>query len=71
MADPGFPRGGGANTPAGGGQHTILPNFPKNCMKLKENLDPPGGGTSLAPPLDPPLMIFDFKQKKSFDLFNF
>ena len=33
VADPGFPRGGGANSPGGGGrQHTILPNFPKNCM---------------------------------------
>ena len=37
VTDPGFPRGGGANSPGGGGrQHTILPNFPKNCMKLKE-----------------------------------
>ena len=27
MADPGFPRGGGANSP-GGRQHTILLNFP-------------------------------------------
>ena len=44
MADPGFPRGGGANSP-GGHQHTILPNFPKNCMKLKE-FGPPGGGAS-------------------------
>ena len=35
VADPGFPQGGGANSP-GGHQHTILPNFPKNCMKLKE-----------------------------------
>ena len=36
-ADPGFPRGGGANSPWGGGrQHTILSNFPKNCMKLNE-----------------------------------
>ena len=35
MADPGFPLGGGAN-PRGGRQHTILPNFPKNCMELKE-----------------------------------
>ena len=26
----------------GGHQHTILPNFPKNCMKLKE-FGPPGG----------------------------
>ena len=25
-----------APTPRGRGQHTILPNFPKNCMKLKE-----------------------------------
>ena len=29
------PRGGGPNPP-GGRQHTILPNFPKNCMQLKE-----------------------------------
>ena len=35
VADPGFPRGGAANPP-GGRQHTILPKFPKNCMKLKE-----------------------------------
>ena len=42
VADPGFPRGGGANSP-GGCQHTILPNFPKNCMKLKE-FGPRGGG---------------------------
>ena len=56
VADPGFPRGGGANSP-GGRQHTILPYFPKNCMKLKE-FGPPGRGcTSLVPPLDPPLDI--------------
>ena len=53
VVDPGFPRGGGANS-WGGRQHTILPNFPKNCMKLKE-FGPPGGRMSLAPPLDPPL----------------
>ena len=41
VTDPGFPRGGGANSP-GGCQHTILPNFPKNCMKLKE-FGPRGG----------------------------
>ena len=40
--DPGFPRGGGANSEEGGRQHTILPNFPKNCMKLKE-FGPPEG----------------------------
>ena len=47
----------GAPTPQGGGgrQHTILPKFPKNCMKLKE-FGPPGRG---ARPkfyyVDPPL----------------
>ena len=57
MADPGFPRGGGANS-RGGRQHTVLPNFPKNCMKLKEfGLRGAGGGASLAPPLDPPLLV--------------
>ena len=42
----------GAPTPQGGRQHTILLNFPKNCMKLKE-FGPPEGGrrVSLAPPL--------------------
>ena len=40
VAEPGFPRGGGANS--GGCQHTILSKFPKNCMKLKE-FGPPGG----------------------------
>ena len=33
--DPGLPRGGGAN-PSGGANIQFLPNFPKNCMKLKE-----------------------------------
>ena len=57
-ADPGFPRGGGANSPWGGGrQHTILSNFPKNCMKLNE-FGPGGGHASLAPPLDPPLQLY-------------
>ena len=41
VADPGFSRGGGANSP-GGRQHMILPKFAKNCMKLKE-FGPPGG----------------------------
>ena len=43
----------------GGRQHTILPNFPKNCMKLKE-FGPPGGHVSLAPPLDPPLPVLRY-----------
>ena len=33
----------------------ILPNFPKNCMKLKE-FGPPGGRIPHAPPLDLPLI---------------
>ena len=41
VADPGFPQGGGTNSP-GGRHHTILPKFPKNCMKLKE-FGPPEG----------------------------
>ena len=53
VADPGFSQGGGANLPRGS-QHTISPNFPKNCMKLKE-FGPRGGHTSLVPPLDLPL----------------
>ena len=54
VADPGFPRGGGANSP-GGRQHTNLSIFPKNCMKLKEFGPPGGGARPLRPPLDPPL----------------
>ena len=51
MADPEFPRGGGANPPTGH-EHTILPNFPKSCLKLKEF--GPGGHEERAP-LDPPM----------------
>ena len=51
VADPGFPRGWGCQL-SGGCQHTILPNFPKNCMKLKE-FGPRGGIHH--DPLDPPL----------------
>ena len=54
VADPRFPPGEGANPPEGR-QHTILPNFPKNCMKLKE-FEPLGAWPSRPPPLDPPLI---------------
>ena len=44
----------GHQLPGGGGhQHTNLPNFPKNCMKLKEF-----GRMSLTLPLDPPLSLY-------------
>ena len=58
VADPGFPQGGGANSP-GGRQHTILPNFPKNCMKLKEFGPPGGSARPWRPPLDPPMLTME------------
>ena len=48
VVDPGFPRNGGANSPGRERQHTVLPNFPQNCMKLKE----------FGPLLDPPLRAY-------------
>ena len=36
VADPGFPRGMATNPAGWGRQHTILPNFPQKCIKLKE-----------------------------------
>ena len=52
MADPGFPRGGGANSPG-----TPTYEFAKFSQKLHEieSIWTPGGRASLAPPLDPPL----------------
>ena len=42
VADLGFPRGGGANSPGGAPTYDFA-KFSKNCMKLKE-FGPPGGG---------------------------
>ena len=47
-----FPRWGGQPSGGGGGQHTILPNFPQNCMKLKEFVP---GGARPSRPLDLPM----------------
>ena len=47
MADSGFPRGVGANSPGGGGGGAPthdLSNFPQNCTKPKER-GCPGKGT--------------------------
>ena len=58
-----------ANSPGRGGSNIrfcqILPNFPKNCMKLKE-FGPQGRGerASLAPLLDPPLLLNSLKNKR-------
>ena len=54
VADPGFPWGGGANSPGGGANIHFCQNFSKNCMKLKDFGR--RGGMSFIPPLDPPLM---------------
>ena len=48
--DPGFPVEGDANPP-GGCQHTILPNFPKNCMKLRKFWSVGGAPLRSATPL--------------------
>ena len=44
-----FPEEGAPTPGEGGRQHTILPNFPKSCMKLKEF--GPGGSHPSRPPL--------------------
>ena len=48
----------GRQLPRGERQHTILPYFPKNCMKLKE-FGPGGDARPSRPPLDPPLRRLD------------
>ena len=45
----------GRQLSGGGCQHTILPNFPKNCMKLKE-FGPPGGWRPKFYYVDPSLL---------------
>ena len=50
VADPGFPRGGGANPKGGGRQPIISPIFPENCMKMKK-FWARGGREGRAPPL--------------------
>ena len=71
VADPGFPRGGGANFP-GGRQHTILPKFPKKLHEIERIWTPRGGARPLRPPLDPPLVcnVIDdsFTKKESYRL---
>ena len=42
VADPGFPRGGGANPQSGGANLLLGQKFPENCMKMKE-FGPRGG----------------------------
>ena len=53
-ADPGFSVGGDTNASGRGPQPMILPNFPKNCMKLKKFWTVEGGARREHPSLDPP-----------------
>ena len=56
VADPGFPRGGGANHQGGEVNLIFGQKFPENAWKWK-NWDPEGGGArpQRPPPLDPPV----------------
>ena len=55
VADPGFPRGGGANCQRGGANLLFWSIFPENCMNMKE-FGPRGGGVHpWHLPLDPPM----------------
>ena len=54
VADPGFPRGGGAN-PKGGVPTYYLANFSQNCMKMKNVWATRGARVPRAAPFDPPL----------------
>ena len=55
MADPGFPRGWGANPQGGGPKLLFGQKFAEKCMKMKEY--EPGGGVSLPP--DPPMLCME------------
>ena len=57
-ADPGIPVEGAPTVRGGGGrrQHTKLPNFPKNCIKLRKFRAVGGAKLPPAPPLNPSMM---------------
>ena len=60
VADPGFPRVGGANPKVGVPTYYSVKVFPKTAWKWK-NLDRGGGGlASLAPHLDPPMQKTEY-----------
>ena len=58
VADPGFPRGGGAN-PKGGAPTYYLANFSRKLDENEEFLDQRGGARPSRPSLDPPLKEFN------------
>ena len=55
VADPGFPRGGGANPQGGGANLLFGQKFPENGMKMKEFGLRGGVRPWRPPPLDPPM----------------
>ena len=70
-----FPEVGSPTLPGRGGgrrQHTILPNFPKNCMKLKEfGRGERGWGAHPSHPLRSAIkMRFDSFESKSLNFRN-
>ena len=56
VADPGFPGGGGANSPGGGAPTYDFAKFPQKLHEI-ERIWTPGGVRPLQPPLDPPLLM--------------
>ena len=75
MADPGFPQGGGTNSPGGGGANIRICQFSQKLHEI-ERIWTRGGGASLAPRLDPPLItVFNlfswFKQYKKYQHWQF
>ena len=69
VADPGFPRGG-APTPEGGAPTYYLANFSRKLHENKEILGPRGGRASLAPPLDPPMILVAAKWNTCRSIWN-
>ena len=59
VADPGFSRGGGANSKR---SYYLAILFPKTAWNWK-NFDPQGVGACLSPPLDPPMHPVPFNYK--------
>ena len=55
VADPGFPRRGGANFQSGGANLLFGQIFTQNCMKMKEFGPRGGGARPWRHPLDPPM----------------
>ena len=55
MADPGFRRGGGANSPGGAPTYEFV-DFSQKLHEIERIWTPRGGVRPLRPPLDPPLV---------------